>query len=303
MARFCGAPLMYVRCASPHRNERFMIRIRSHPFKSMVVRRGVIALLGCGLLAVSACDRAGKGEWRPAAAANPTTGEASEAGYVAPPAVEGLARTSSGLALSGTGAPGATVRLGAPTGEALLGRVDAQGRWTLTAPASDSVRLYGLSMTQADRTVQAEGYVLVTPEGGLALLRAGAGAFVMGVESISPRILAVDVDPQGGAVISGVGSPGAGLGARVDRTPRAVGQADDTGRFFLSLSEPLAMGGHDIQVSGEGGEQKIALAVSPAPPLAEGPVRATRMDNGWRVDWITPGGGMQTTYLIRGSAR
>jgi hypothetical protein len=280
-----------------------MIRIRHPRFKSMVTRPGLLVVLACSVLTVSACDRTGKSDWRPAAAANPAVGEASEAGYVAPPAVDGAQRTGSGLTLGGSGAPGAAVRLGAPTGEVLLGRADATGRWTLTVPASDRVRLYGLSMTLAGRTVQAEGYVLVTPEARLALLRAGAGTWVMGQESVSPRILAVDVDPQGGAVISGIGSPGAGLGARIDRTTRAVGQADDAGRFFLSLREPLGPGDHDIQVSGEGGEQRITLAVSPAAPLNEGPVRATRTESGWRIDWITPGGGMQTTYLLSGQAR
>jgi len=280
-----------------------MIRIPTVSFKSMVARGGIMALLVGGLLAVSACDRTGKAEWRPQASAASTQVDAAEAGYVAPPGVEQVTRTPGGFLLTGTGAPGASIRMGAPTGESLVGQADAQGRWALSAPASDSVRLYGLSMTKDDRTVQAEGYVLITPEGALALLRAGAGAWRLGVESVSPRILAVDVDPQGGAVISGVGSPGAGLGVRVDRTPRAVGQADDDGRFFLSLDQPLGAGQHDIQVSGEGGEQKISLTVSPAGPMTEGPVRAQRTEIGWRVDWITPGGGVQTTTIVQGPGR
>jgi hypothetical protein len=280
-----------------------MIRIRTVRFKSMVAQGGIMALVICGLLSISACDRTGKAEWRPQAATPSTQVDAVEAGYVAPPSVEQVTRTPSGFLLTGTGAPSASIRMGAPTGEAVVGQADAQGRWTLSAPVNDSVRLYGLSMTKGDRTVQAEGYVLITPEGALALLRAGSGAWRMGVESVSPRILAVDVDPQGGAVISGVGSPGAGLGVRVDRTPRAVGQADDDGRFFLSLDQPLGAGPHDIQVSGEGGEQKITLTVSPAGPMTEGPVRAQRTEIGWRVDWITPGGGVQTTTIVQGAGR
>ncbi|WP_395443792.1 hypothetical protein [Caulobacter sp. UC70_42] len=55
-------------------------------------------------------------------------------------------------------------------------------------------------------------------------------------------------------------------------------------------------------MAGEGGETAIAVAVSPAAPLVNGPVRADRTAAGWRVDWMTPGGGIQTTYLIGGAS-
>ena len=60
---------------------------------------------------------------------------------------------------------------------------------------------------------------------------------------------------------------------------------------------------HDIQVAGEGGETAVSIAVSPAAPLVYGPVRAERSSQGWRVDWMTPGGGVQTTLLIGGEGR
>jgi hypothetical protein len=137
----------------------------------------------------------------------------------------------------------------------------------------------------------------------VALLRAGSGAYRLADASRSPRILAVDVDRGGGAVVSGVAMPGAGLGVRVDRASRGNGKADDDGRFFLPLTEELSPGAHDIQVSGEGGEQQITIAISPAQPLKTGPVRADRTPMGWRIDWMTPGGGVQTTLVIGGEAR
>lgn len=278
-----------------------MIRIRTARFKSMLARGGVIGLLAGASLALTACDSGRRDDWRPKAAPASTQADASEAGYIAPPNVKQAVQGPAGLMLKGEGAPDGSVRLGAPTGEALVGQIDALGQWSLTVPRSDRVRLYGLSMTRGGRTVQAEGYVMVTPEGEVALLRAGSGAWRLASGSSSPTILAVDVDPEGGAVISGMATPGAGLGVRVDRTPRAVGQAAEDGRFSLSLSETLGTGAHDIQVSGEGGEQRIRIVVSPAASLVDGPVRAQRVDTGWRVDWMTPGGGVQTTLIIQAS--
>ncbi|WP_421737966.1 hypothetical protein [Caulobacter sp.] len=280
-----------------------MIRIRTARFKSMVVPGFLAGILIGSASILSGCDSSSKDEWRPKTPSASTQADAAEAGYVAPPRVEQVAREASGLLLTGAGAPDASVRLGAPTGEIVTGKADAKGRWSLKVPYSPSVRLYGLSMTRGDRTVQAEGYVMVTPEGSVALLRAGSGAWRLSQPSASPRILAVDVDPEGGAVISGIATPGAGLSARIDRTPRAEGLVGEDGRFFLSLSEPLGPGAHDIQVSGEGGEQKITIVVSPAAPLTNGPVRAQRTPAGWRADWMTPGGGVQTTLLTQAASR
>lgn len=274
-----------------------MIWIRTAPFKPKLAPQALYGMLAVAAATLGACDGGGRDDWRPKVAPASTQADAAEAGYVAPPHIRQALKGPAGLVLVGQSAPNANVRLGAPTGEALLARADSAGGWRMTVPPSDRVRLFGLSMTQAGRTVQAEGYVMITPDGIVALLRAGAGAWRLAPGSGSPNILAIDVDPDGGAVVSGMAAPGAGLGVRVDRTPRAVGQAADDGRFSLSLSEALSPGGHDIQVSGEGGEQRIRINVLPPAPLSNGPLRAQREAGGWRIDWLTPGGGVQTTLI------
>ena len=268
-----------------------MIRIRFRAFKSMLATGLATALL-------AAC-----GAGAPGSAKTADKADSAEAGYVAPPTLEATRRTGSGVALSGHGTPDADLRLGSPTGEVVMGKVDALGQWSVTVPNEAGVRLFGLSTIHDGRTVQAEGYVMVADGGEVALLRAGAGARRLAAESSSPRILAVDVDREGGAVVSGVAAPGAGLNVRVDRVTRGGGRADDEGRFFISLTDSLSPGVHDIQVGGEGGENAVAVAISPAAPLTYGPVRADRTGMGWRIDWMTPGGGVQTTLLIDGDAR
>lgn len=263
-----------------------MIRIRSRAFKPALLVMGLAAasLAACG----PAAPRAPK-------AAEP---DSAEAGYVAPPVLETVQRASNRIGLAGEGTPDADVRLRSPTGEVIMGRTDALGRWNLSVPHAAGVRLFGLSTTRDGRTVQAEGYVMIAEDGEVALLRAGAGALRLTGVSSSPRILAVDVDREGGAVVSGVAAPGAGLNVRVDRVTRGGAQADDAGRFVISLSDSLSPGAHDVQVGGEGGEDAVTIVTSPPAPLIYGPSRAERTAQGWRIDWMTPGGGVQTTLLI-----
>ena len=271
-----------------------MIRIRKIAFKSSLNPAMVAAALAA--LALAGCD-GGKIGWRH----DPTPDSEHPgplASYLKPPRVLAAARQADGVSLVGEAEPKASVRLGAPTGEALTGQADDTGHWRLLVPPAAEPRLYGLSMTLDGRTVQAQGYVMITPEGRAVLLRAGAGAEVLAAASPSPHILAVDYDHSGGGVISGVGAPGAGLGVRVDRTTRAEGKVEEDGRFTLSLSQALAPGPRTIQVSGEGGEQQIVVDVIPPQPPAGGPMRATATPIGWRVDWMTPGGGVQTTQLL-----
>jgi hypothetical protein len=266
-----------------------MIRIRFPGCKSPIVAGGLVAVL------LAAC-----GPSAPKPADAPEKVDSAEAGYVVPPSVDSAARSGGGTVLAGRGAPEADVRLRSPSGEIVSGRTDLDGRWSLTVANAPGVRLFGLSTTREGRTVQAEGYVLVAEGGDVALLRAGAGARRMSAGSSSPRILTVDLDREGGAVVSGVAAPGAGLNVRVDRVTRGGGRTDDEGRFFISLTDSLSPGVHDIQVAGEGGETAVSVATSPPQPLVSGPARAERTPQGWRLDWMTPGGGIQTTLLIGG---
>lgn len=270
-----------------------MIRIRSRAFKSPIVA----ACVAVGLLA--AC-----GPTTPVAAPDKDDKpDSAEAGYVGPPSLEAAHREGAAVVLSGQGAPNSSLRLGSPTGEVVMGKVDPDGKWRLTVHNEAGVRLFGLSTIHEGRTVQAEGYVMVADGGEVALLRAGAGARRLAADSPSPKILSIDVDREGGAVVSGVASPEAGLNVRVDRITRGGARADDSGRFSISLTGLLSAGVHDIQVAGEGGENAVTIAITPAAPLTYGPVRADRTPMGWRVDWMTPGGGVQTTLLIGEAAR
>ena len=244
-------------------------------------------------LAASGCGR-------DSAFGNPVATQAAEgkaeAAYLPPPAVTGVERSpGKSITLQGQANPGARVRLGAPTGEVLFAVADAKGLWRVGLPDSDDVQLYGLSMTVAGRTVQSEGYVAVLPGGEVLRLRAGAGAISLANNHGRLRILAVDYDRDGGAMVSGRADPGASLLLRIDGV-ESQGQADAQGRFAIAASQPLSPQVHQILVGGDG-EDTASVDASKAPSLAKAPMRAARTAFGWRIDWVTPGGGVQTTLI------
>lgn len=244
------------------------------------------------LILTSGCSE--EGAWRNPAIAQQAEGKA-EAAYLAPPMLTTLApNAEGGLVLRGVAEPGARVRLGSPNGEALFAQADTSGDWSINLPQAPSARLYGLSMAVADRTVQAEGYVAILPGGRAVRLRAGAGAIPLTAPADRLRILAIDYDRDGGAVVSGQATPGAALVLRIDGVD-AQGKADTSGYFSIAATEPLSPQPHQILVAGDG-EARITLSAVRAAPL-EAPVRAVREGGGWRIEWLTPGGGVQTTVI------
>ena len=240
-----------------------------------------------------------------ASCAPPPTGaerpreSAAERGYAPPPAITASARGPEGrVLLAGVAAPASRVRLGSPDGREIFAVADAAGAWRAALPANDGVSLYGLSAPQGGRTVQAEGYVAAAPGGEAARLRAGSGAMVFGRARPGAGLLAADFDRKGAAVLSGWGPAGRAVSLSVDGQARARIEPGPDGRFMLTLDKPLPAGGHVVEVAAGGAPWRGSLDISPAAPLIGGPFRAAPVAGGWRVDWLTPGGGVQSTVIF-----
>ena len=222
-----------------------------------------------------------------------------EYAYRSPPVVLTIAPLPGDrVVLDGHADAGSRVRLGEPGGAALFTRADGAGRWRLKLPPASGLRLIGLSMTSGARTVQSEGYLAVTPQGQVAQLRSGASARVLGAAPVAPRADALDYDRRGGAMLSGKGPPNAHFDLMIDGAAPLHLTIDPRGRFSVALDEPLALGDHRIEINFDGRLRLVTVPISRAPPLAGPPFRATRTPLGWRIDWLTPGGGLQTTQLI-----
>lgn len=251
------------------------------------------SLFALALLTISACSQPANN-----AAGAEAKETASERQYQAAPELTGASFGRDGrVELVGRAAPGAAVRLSSPGAPAQFATADAAGLWRLTAPASAQPRLFGLSMSAGGRVVQAMGYLFVAP-GAIARLRVGGGTEVLISGPHSLAALALDYDNKGAATVSGIARPAEAVGLRADGVERGQAVADAEGRFVLSLSQPLTAGSHDFELVGPSGAARFSAEVSAPPPIAGAPYAARRDGAAWRVDWITPGGGEQTTLIL-----
>jgi hypothetical protein len=246
-----------------------------------------LALTGCGRSAPT-----GQSSSQPTAAAD-------DSGYRQPPNVSQAVRAQGGtVVLSGRALPDATVRLASPDGRGQETAADSSGGWSL-AVKSDGPAIYSLSQEADGRRDHAQGYVAVLPHGApAAVLRSGAGAVSLAGAPGRPQILAVDFDGSGATVVSGWAAPGKALRVLVDGVAVNEGAAGPSGRFFLALPKPLTPGTRTVRVAApDGSADEVALDVSQAAPLA-GVLHAAARGSAWRLDWMTPAGGGQSTVLF-----
>jgi hypothetical protein len=230
-------------------------------------------------------------------------GDAPDPGYHAAPLVNGVTKAADGVvSLSGRAQPSSQVRLTAPARTPIEARADGSGVWTAPLGPVSKPALYALTEEAGGQTVEAEGVVAVLPGAPtVALLRAGFGAQVMQDASAAPlRIQAVDYDAAGAAVVSGRARAASPVRVLVDDQPPIEGAAGPDGRFSLTLPKPLPPGRHRLQVMTPQATAGSEVAISPTAPPRGAPYHALAEPSGWRVDWITPGGGVQTTLFPAG---
>ncbi|HEX4181891.1 MAG TPA: hypothetical protein VHY34_01385 [Caulobacteraceae bacterium] len=250
-------------------------------------------------LALAACNRAGSASHQ--AEAPPTSG-LDESGYLRPPQVQGAQRAADGgVMLSGRSGPLVRVRLSSPPpiNTAYGATADAKGDWTIAIPAASDVRLVGLAEELVGRDVQGEGYIAILPAPGPAgaLLRGGGGASVL-VGPSALRIAAVDYDGSGATVVSGLARPGAPARLFVDDSPAGEARVTDRGRFSISVTVSLKPGDHTARIDCADETDTVKFSVDPPRPVNGLPYRGERTPSGWRIDWLTPGGGEQTTLIF-----
>jgi hypothetical protein len=250
--------------------------------------------------AVPGCDRGPSSQPRhetPPEAVHP-----GEGGYAPPPELVAVVRGGAGrLSLSGTAAPLAQVRLGSPGRTPLFAAADAAGRWRLQLSAPAQPLLLGLSMSDHGRTVQAGGYLFLSPEGQAARLRAGGGSEILDAGAERLVLTALDYDNQRAATLSGLAPAGETVSVKVDGAGRRGAVAGLRGRFVAPLNPPLSNGPHTLEVAAGAADAVISIAVDSPAALTGAPYRITRTTAGWRIDWLTPGGGEQTTLIFPAS--
>ena len=262
--------------------------------EQVTLQAGKTTLLGLAAALGLLC---GCGE-EPAAAVNTAPPDQAADDYrPAPELLGGGSAAGGGLALYGSAAPGAAVRLAAPNGAQQFATADAKGVWRLTLPPAAAPRLLGLSMSDNGQVVQAVGYLFITPDGSVARLRTGGGTQAARRGGAGLAALALDYDNQRAATLSGVASAHETVAVRVDGVERSQASADSAGRFVLPL-QPLTPGPHTFDLMGATQQVHFSATLDAPAALAQAPYAATPSGQGWRIDWRTPGGGEQTTLIL-----
>jgi hypothetical protein len=226
---------------------------------------------------------------------------ADASGYLSPPQVLAAHRGADGtVVIFGRSGPLMRVRLSTPppTSTAYGGTAGTKGDWSVAVPAASDVRLYGVAEELVGRDVQGEGYVAALPGPGPAgaVLRAGGGAQVLARPS-GLKIAALDYDSSGAAVISGLARSGVTARLFVDGVAAGEARTNDRGRFSVNLGA-LKPGDHEARVDAADQSVSVKFTVGAPAPVAGLPYRGQRTPVGWRIDWLTPGGGEQTTQIF-----
>lgn len=249
---------------------------------------------GLALLLLAACGR-------PAGAYHSSQASADQAaGYAAPPLVLSAQRVGDQVVIDGHADPDARLRLQAPQGQAFGGTAGADGGWSMPAPMNGAPAVYAVGEEQGDQILRAEGYVAAFPLGRpAALLRAGAGSLALGGPPQALAIGAVDYDQAGWAFVSGQAPVGASLRLQVDGAAPTEVKADAHGRFSLGFKPAeLPPGAHRLLLMSPTRSATAAIVIAPAGPISGAAFQARREGAAWRVDWSTPGGGVQTSLIL-----
>lgn len=263
-----------------------------------LIQARAIAIGLTGALALGACGK-------PSSFAAPgpqAEADTPDPGYRAPPQLLGWTSTADGsVSLSGRAHASWTVRLASPLGVQDT-TADGAGNWIKPLGPVSEPALYRLAEEDPQgRRVDAEGLIAVLPGPPVvALLRAGSGAEVQDRGRGGLELLALDYDSGGGAVVSGRAGASATVRVLVDGLPAGEGAAGPDGRFSLTLTKPLASGPHRLQVQSARAAAEAAVQVSPPQASKDLPYQIQAEPSGWRVDWVTAGGGPQTTVLLGG---
>lgn len=253
--------------------------------------------VGFGLLClVSACTPKANDPIAPADV------QSAQVGYLQAPRLTRTTLSDRSFSVSGSAAKGARIRLSSPEGQAFGTTADDSGLWQIEVPRNTAMAqqatLFGLSEDIEGRIIQAEFYVALLPDPKVpvVLLRAGTGAQTLS-QGAAFAITTADFDGAGGITVSGFAPAGKPIRASVNDSEAVESWVGQDGRFSVGLTPSAPTVSRRIQILSGIDQRTLTLEVSahrlPSGTLAD----TTRLADGWRIDWTTPSGGIQTTFV------
>lgn len=214
--------------------------------------------------------------------APPAEEAAPISGWIMPPAIDAVAASGADLMISGHAAPQGRVVVSGAGGLAYAAGADAEGRFELRVPRPAQDTLFVVEARAGEIGLPAPYRLLIgsDPQAPIALLAIGAPTRRL---DPAPSLDAVDSDGRA-AFLSGRAPSGRAVvvGGAADRPV----VADAEGRWRLT---GVGDGAADVVVDG--------ARYSPLPIGGGPPGVLERAGTGWRIVWVSPGGGRQTTWF------
>lgn len=204
---------------------------------------------------------------------------AAISGWAIPPRIDSVVSAQATLIFKGQAQPGGRVVLRSTDGAAYAAVADDQGAFDIrmAAPAGSMMLTPETQVGQEASPAPQRLVILDGGRGPIALLTPGASARRL---NATPSLGAVDADGRS-VLVSGRSAPGGDVSVQIDDRATAVVQAGPDGDWSLTVD---GVGARRIAVDGD------VFAYPGAGP-------AGRAGDGWRVDWTSPDGARQSTWL------
>lgn len=242
----------------------------------------LIATLGAALL-ITACTP--DDPQAPAASA-----AAATSAWMAPPLFDAAEFADGAVIVSGRAAPGQRIVLTDRTGLAAAASADDQGAFAIRLVLGANLTLWRIDVARGAQEARTGQWLAVS--GGQAsavILRAGAAARPVGPAGL---LATADYD-GGGLLVGGRVMPGQPVQVDLNGGPPQTVQGDEQG-WIQARFAAVSPGPHRLRARGPTGEQEISLTLA-AP---SGDARARREGGALRIDWPTPGGAGQATWVF-----
>ncbi len=220
-------------------------------------------------------------------------------GYSRAPQIEAIVPDDAGnVTASGRAAPDGRVRFLYGGQRAIGVTADSKGRFKADLPVGGQGELFDVSVDDGGRLMQAEGRLFVPPSNPQKAVMLRPGLPSQPVHGDADPISILDFDNTGALVLTGKVAPRTEVTLGVDGQGITTATSDATGLYYMQVHVAPPAAGAKISLNVQAGSVNAqrAFDFSPADPKAGD--RITPADSGWRVDWVLPGGGMQTTVVF-----
>ena len=254
--------------------------------KSSAAKIMVVLLLA----ALSGCHSSGK------AVTEDETDALRRQGYARAPQITEVTQEGVSFVVSGIATPDGRVQF-IYAGSNVGLNADSKGRFRVALPSGPAGGLYDLMVEDRGRYMHAEGRLFVpagSPDKAVVLRPGGASQPLSATKNV---LAVVDYDSAGGVAVAGRVEAGQTVNFVADGVTIGRTQSDDTGRYHLTaqIAAPTAVPVQiDAAVEAGSDQQKRPIMVS----LPAGNDQITKLTDGWRIDWVLPGGGVQTTLVF-----